>query len=142
MKRLLIISTLFFIGCANQYEDAEVTHEYDHILELFNSDLKELGLRQYDFSNTTMIKTKMLNGINGICDNRRKVDSLPIYIYINKNNLPYGEITTSLIYHELGHCLLGLKHSSYGFMTNPMTVYKITKDERLFYLKKMIVDSI
>ena len=34
MKRLLIISTLFFIGCANQYEDAEVTHEYDHILEL------------------------------------------------------------------------------------------------------------
>lgn len=115
---ILILFYLLCVGCNQQEFAGQKTHEYDQYLVDFNSDLARLGYSPIDFSHTDIRKGQTVSTANGLnarasCDSGAAVRhggpvNITVISHFNENPDYHRKI---IIYHELGHCFLGLKHS-------------------------------
>lgn len=111
MKAFVLIIILL-AGCAKPI-DGEVTHEFDQYLHDFNSDLMKLGYMPIDFSQTTILIGEVPYGAEATCDGRKLQRQGFAVITIRRESLSQQEyLKKSTIYHEVGHCFLGLDHDS------------------------------
>lgn len=140
-------------GCSQQEFMGEPTHEYDYILEQFNNDLSELGYEKIDFSKTSINLKEDGFSTLGRCHGAVAVrNSGPVTITLNKNRFglfpDFARI--AVLYHEIGHCFLGLNHSEKRGKVL-MTGYSIyntfdlddinIKENRIIYFKEMLESS-
>jgi len=155
MKKILVtlFSLLALAGCGgcnqNLAEPEGVrTTEYNKYLQMFNEDIMKLGYQPINFS-ATIIKETSLNG--------REVGFCPS-IQIKNKGLTYVQIQSSIatapefvkiatLYHEIGHCFLGLNHVDGHHLMNAGIFPEIGRDEiqdealRLELVKDMMHSS-
>ena len=150
MKLLLVFlsSLLIFSGCSQI--KGEVTHEYDEYLYQFNSDLVALGYKPINFSDTIIYKSDELKDAAGECVGGAMVKNEGHTVILVKKSFDFAPAWAkkALIYHELGHCFLGLGHEEGTIMGAAMlpmvysTGSSIMDDSRRFEeLKAMLKNS-
>lgn len=121
---LLLICAVSCTRCAKGVGGVK-TDSYNHILQQFNSDLLSLGYSAVDFSQTEIrevdsfqafdLTNKQALMLCGSGISLKKSGS--IVIYVNKSvvtGFTPESSKVAIMYHELGHCVLGLKHTSVG----------------------------
>ena len=111
MKTLILIMSFFIVGCAEKNYGVKTT-EYNIYLAQFNEDLKKLGATPIDFSQTEIYNDN-LGKYLGLCIGHPvKKSSGRAIIRIGNDIKEYPSFRkAALIYHEIGHCFLGLEHS-------------------------------
>lgn len=159
MGRLLSILIVLFLmtlisACGKSKDQfrplvGEITTQYDHMLAQFNSDLSELGYETIDFSQTE-IRIGDLSPLNpglvaGICFGRnttREGRSI-----IGLSSYKTFQFNTLTLYHEIGHCFLGLgHHEGYTLMnlaTSPVIAFDFqdSKEKRLALVQILLNES-
>lgn len=120
MKKLTIIIGFFLMagcsGCMNKPE-GEVTHKYNGYFEQYNRDMESLTGRQIDFSGLTVREANGLNDdgrpVVGHCyDVKNQVSGLADISFDKKMEQLPEACKLAVVYHEIGHCYLGLGHNS------------------------------
>lgn len=113
MKNLILILSLGLIGCA-QEKTVNINGEFSVYLDRFESLAAQYN-RSVDFSNLVVTYDDSLSGSNtlGVC--RSGGSSSPM-ITINTKFWKSASVSNSareqLMFHELGHCVLGRPHNS------------------------------
>lgn len=154
---LMIIGLMMIAGCSACSKGPQVTgtptHDYDAVLTSFNEDLIRLGYPPVDFSETTIRDVKDLKDDNG--------EKLSAYCYqiavMHKGIINIGvnldtkfnpkDVQKAILYHELGHCVFGLKHVDGHAIMNGgnlrllFTYAEITDDNKRLKLFKEMVES-
>lgn len=147
-----VILIFFMAGCHGcsksvQVSDDAKTHEYDYILEQFNTDLSKLGHGSIDFAGLVILKQPIDQSalcISGI--KAQRGGRAMIVIDSNKTAVMNNVSMMKLIYHEIGHCYLGLSHGASGLMKADSFITVTSQqmqDEsmRLILLNQMVIDS-
>lgn len=107
MKRLFACF-LILTGCGKI--DGQ-THEYDKYFQDFNSDLVALGHAPIDFSQVVVVVGDVPVGAEATCDGIKLQNSGRALITARARLSTQQEyIKKAAIYHEIGHCYLGLDH--------------------------------
>lgn len=111
MKHFSLILLIALGGCANYL--GTPTHEYDQYLADFNSDLMRLGYSPIDFNQTVIHKGNTPEKARANCDSGTAVRKSGIVHMSVSNSFDENQdhIKRAIVYHELGHCFLGLDHS-------------------------------
>lgn len=133
----------------------EQSQELDFALKKFNEDIMFLGYSPIDFSETIILKNNSTNsrlnyGYNGLCESIGVRNKGKITIEIDSqifNSPEYLQI--AVIYHEIGHCFLGLNHVDTGssLMTNKNIIFEIgsnqiqDNEKRISLVKEMLESS-
>lgn len=151
MKLLALIVFIFLAGCAKPI-DGEVTHEFDQYLHDFNSDLMKLGYMPIDFSQTLIVrKTMSRDSIQAESEIRLQNKGSSVIYITERFGIGADYIDKMIIYHEIGHHFLGLRHSENdpkALMTNLGTASHIgptefeTENSRLYLVSRMLKDSL
>lgn len=156
MKQLIIVSTALFLAMTYsscQKIEGNVTHKYDDYLVEFNADIARLGYQPIDFSETVIRENDNLKPDDGptlgYCHSIELKHEGPANISVSTRLATYGhDIATALIYHELGHCFLGLDHTKTHSIMNggnlrTFFTYAEMTDEskRLALVKEMLQNS-
>ena len=119
MKYLLLLIVVGLSSCAQEDQKyaGTPTNEYDYVLEQFNSDMVVLGRTQINFSKAVIRKGKLGGSTQAYCYQIAKKWEGPTNISIQSGiSKKQAEI---YIYHEIGHCYLGLQHNqNYSLMTD------------------------
>lgn len=113
MKKLILILSLSIVGCA-QEKAVNINGEFSVYLDRFEYLAGQFN-RPVDFSNLVVAYDDSLNGTNtlGVC--RSGGSSSPM-ITINTQFWKSASVSNSareqLMFHELGHCILGRPHNA------------------------------
>lgn len=147
--KLFVILLLFIIlsSCMQKEIEGEVTHELDSILYQFNSDIGKLGYTPFDFSMLVIKRADLSKDVRfGYCNGIQLDPKYPAVIQIDNSVFGiYRTLKTEVLYHELGHCFLGLGHvDSLGIMFSGDLRKVDISDEsvRMRLLKNMMESSI
>ncbi len=152
MKQVVLFIFLIVLGSC-QKPQGTVTHDFDQYLAGFNSDLARLGYSQIDFSQTMITSVDGLNENGaarlGMCYSVALRNGGPVNIGVSPLLSQNGpDVIRAMIYHELGHCFLGLDHvSTHSIMNGGNTRTLFTFDEmndenkRLVFVKEMLEAS-
>ncbi len=150
MRWLVITLCLFVFGCGSAKDQ---THEYDIYLQKFNNDIVKLGYDPIDFSLTVVREFDNLTNNGdaalGACHNDALKNKGLTGIFIDKSVSSFESYAQQvLIYHEIGHCFLGLGHVFTHSIMNPghprviVTTDEMSNDgSRLALVKTMIESS-
>lgn len=158
MKRLTLTVLLGLIalsgctGCQKPEIAGEPTNYYQKYVEQFNKDLMKLGYMPIDTSKLSIRSANELKvsdkGYLGYCYEIAVKPKLGSNISIHKIVETYGEdIQMALIYHELGHCFLGLKDSDgHKIMNNEnlrtlFTYAEMMEEAKRLQLVKQMLES-
>lgn len=126
MKYLVLILLLVgSVSCQKQNIEAGfVVNDYDQYLNQFNDDLQALGYPPVDFSNTTIVKTEKYKeefGADAYCPAVAVRSGGNIVLFVSDNMKIYSDTAKAyMMYHELGHCVLGLQHKDGNDLMSPM----------------------
>lgn len=152
---VLIFCALAMAGCNGCGKlPGEVTHKYDNYLQDFNNDLMILGYKPIDFSETVVREADDMKESNspiiGYCYQIAVKNGGPANISIDTKVSEYGaDVKKVIIYHEIGHCFLGLNHTDNkkSIMTSQNLRTSLDFDDifndqkRLSLVKEMLNDS-
>ncbi len=148
---VLIFLTLSVLSCNKSGVYGKDTQDYDKYLQQFNEDLISLGHQPIDFSQTNIIETeKFKNEVSAdaYCPQRAVKTGGIVTIFVSKNMSIYSDTGKAyMIYHELGHCVLGLEHKNGNNLMSPMigTLALWSNDfneaNRLSYIEEMVESS-
>lgn len=110
MKSFVVILFLLLASC--QKVDGDRTNKYDKYFDDFNSDLNRLGYVAIDHSQTQILITNQYPKI-GLCHRQMAArDGLVTITFDRSFEILPEYIQRIYFYHELGHCFLGLTHTS------------------------------
>lgn len=148
MKYVFAIIILVCFGCQQSSIYGTDTSEYDKYLEQFNTDLATLGRKPVDFSQVQIIKTERYKnelGADAYCSQVAVKSGGSIVIFVSENMNIYSDTAKAyMLYHELGHCVLGLEHKDGNDLMSPMigtlAMWRNSFNEqnRLLYLSKAL----
>lgn len=158
MKRLLTILTGLLAlqgcaGCGKQALQGTPTDHYTHIVEQFSADLQTLGYKSIDISKLTITHVEDLKygeaAILGYCYAIQANPKFGVTItFANRLEAYTEDVQMAMVYHELGHCYLGLPDTTgHKIMNNTDNRRLFTydemynKDKRLQLVKQMLESS-
>ncbi len=154
MKKIIlgVFAALLMAGCsACQNIKGTATSDYDQHFEDFNNDLKALGYQPIDFSQTVVRVADNVGEKNtlGYCHEIALKRKGLVNISLSTALTGYGyDIIKATIYHEIGHCFLGLNHTEGRTLmsdNNLRTLFTfdqiIDERKRLILVKEMIESS-
>lgn len=122
IKYLLL---LFLVGCSESgspnLQNVTADADIQKILREFNSDISRLGKLPVDFSRTTFVLDNSATDISrGKCERISVNHGTFTVIRVNSKLLTdYYLFKKILLYHECGHCFLGLQHVTGYEIMNP-----------------------
>lgn len=151
MRLFLALIILLTFGCNKTGVFGTDTKEYDKYLTQFNDDLMSLGYPPVDFSQTQIIKTEKFKdelSADAYCPHVAVKSGGAITLFVSENMKVYSDTGKAyMIYHELGHCVLGLQHKDGNNLMSPMIgtlalwSNQFNEENRLSYLKEMLESS-
>jgi hypothetical protein len=110
MKPLKLLLLLLLIGCGPV---PSVPEDLRPLVDQFLADAERHGIVLHQRPEAGVIRKAKLAGTeHGICSRRfRALNTGPRFVITIEENLPPGFYLKTVVYHELGHCLLLLPHS-------------------------------
>lgn len=145
MKYLLIIFFVGLSGCGIN----NGTNDYNQYLFKFNQDAISLGYKPIDFSQTNIVVTDLYRQRQalGFCNSIEVKNNGPAVLTFDLHVIKNSNFDKLFrVYHEIGHCFLGLYHIEGHHIMNPTTETLSESDaenesKRLALVKEMFDTS-